>query len=108
MSGDLSVAFPVGVLACNLRIGRRGLHAAVGTDGARGDGVLARCRSGPVERPQAPCIFLLAGRIERRHLPGTAVKSLRLARLCWEPGESVSMSPERTLYFDFHSLPGLT
>jgi len=41
--GDLSVAFPVGVLACNLRIRRRWLHAAVGADGARGDGVFARC-----------------------------------------------------------------
>jgi hypothetical protein len=30
VSGDLSVAFPVGVLVCNLRIRRRRLHAAVG------------------------------------------------------------------------------
>src|SRR6516225_6481093 len=36
VSGDLSVAFPVGVLAGNLRIRRRGLHAAVGADGAPG------------------------------------------------------------------------
>ena len=42
MSGDLSIAFPVGMFACNLRVRRRGLYAAVGADGAHGDGVLAR------------------------------------------------------------------
>src|SRR5437879_6495696 len=53
-AGDLSVALPIGVLAGDPGVVLRRLDIPLGVNGARGDGVLARGRVGPLQRPQLP------------------------------------------------------
>ena len=57
-------------MPANLRIRGRRLHAAVGAVGAHGDGVLARCRNGPIPMasPTPMLRAKLAGTFDVAHL----------------------------------------
>src|SRR5437879_1712732 len=78
-SRDLTVAFPEGDLVRKARILGCRLDVSCGVDGPCSDGMLARLRIGPVERPERPGILGLLRAIQLGGLP-RAIVNLHLHR----------------------------